>query len=53
LRISGRFSGPSRQDFVNSAAVRDKTLIERAAERFGSQCVVVAVDARRRKTFGL
>jgi cyclase len=34
---------------VNSAAVRDKTLIERAAERFGSQCVVVAVDARRRK----
>jgi cyclase len=33
---------------VKSAAVRDKTLISRAAERFGSQCVVLAVDARRR-----
>lgn len=33
---------------VNSAAVRDKTLIARAAERFGSQCVVLAVDARAR-----
>ena len=33
---------------VNSAAVKDPTLIARAAERFGSQCVVVAIDARRR-----
>ena len=33
---------------VNSAAVKDPTLISRAAERFGSQCVVVAIDARRR-----
>ena len=33
---------------VNSAAVADKTLIARAAERFGSQCVVLAVDARSR-----
>ena len=32
---------------VNSAAVKDKTLITRAAERFGSQCVVVAIDAKR------
>ncbi|MFT8888939.1 MAG: imidazole glycerol phosphate synthase subunit HisF [Ethanoligenens sp.] len=32
---------------VNSAAVRDKELISRAADRFGNQCVVVAVDARR------
>ena len=32
---------------VNSAAVKDPTLISRAAERFGSQCVVVAIDARR------
>lgn len=31
---------------VNSAAVEDKTLISRAAEKFGSQCVVVAIDAR-------
>lgn len=37
---------------VNSAAVRDKTLIARAAERFGNQCVVVAIDARRRPDGG-
>lgn len=33
---------------VNSAAVKDPTLISRAAERFGSQCVVLAIDARLR-----
>ena len=33
---------------VNSAAVQDPTLIARAAARFGSQCVVLAVDARSR-----
>ena len=33
---------------VNSAAVAGPTLISRAAERFGSQCVVLAVDARAR-----
>lgn len=33
---------------VNSAAVQDPTLISRAAERFGSQCVVLAIDARKR-----
>lgn len=32
---------------VNSAAIRDKTLISRAADRFGSQCVVVAIDAKK------
>lgn len=32
---------------VNSAAVREPQLIARAAERFGNQCVVVAIDARR------
>ena len=34
---------------VNSAAVRDKTLLSRAADKFGSQCVVLAIDARRRE----
>ncbi|MCL4426484.1 MAG: imidazole glycerol phosphate synthase subunit HisF [Firmicutes bacterium] len=33
---------------INSAAVRDPDLIRRAADRFGSQCIVVAIDARRR-----
>ncbi|MDR7476539.1 MAG: HisA/HisF-related TIM barrel protein, partial [Armatimonadota bacterium] len=33
---------------VNTAAVQDPDLIGRLAERFGRQCVVVAIDARRR-----
>lgn len=33
---------------INSAAVRDPDLINRAADRFGNQCIVVAIDARRR-----
>lgn len=33
---------------INSAAVRDPVLITSGAERFGSQCIVVAIDARRR-----
>lgn len=33
---------------VNSAAIMNPTLISEAAEKFGSQCVVVAIDARRR-----
>lgn len=32
---------------MNSAAVRDPTLITRGAERFGSQCIVSSVDAAR------
>jgi cyclase len=33
---------------INTAAVNDPALLTRAAERFGSQCVVVGVDARGR-----
>lgn len=33
---------------VNSAAINDPELISRAADKFGSQCVVLAIDARRR-----
>lgn len=32
---------------LNTAAIADPSLIERAALRFGSQCVVLSVDARR------
>ena len=32
---------------MNTAAVEDPELVRRCAERFGSQCIVVAVDARR------
>ncbi|MBD0264266.1 MAG: imidazole glycerol phosphate synthase subunit HisF [Hassallia sp. WJT32-NPBG1] len=34
---------------INSAAVRDPDLINRASDRFGNQCIVVAIDARSRK----
>ena len=34
---------------LNSAAVRDPDLVERAAMRFGDQCIVVAIDAKRRE----
>ncbi|MDP2790210.1 MAG: imidazole glycerol phosphate synthase subunit HisF [Rectinemataceae bacterium] len=33
---------------VNSAAVRDPGLVSKLAERFGVQCVIVAIDARRK-----
>ena len=33
---------------LNSAAVRDPGTLTRAASRFGSQCVVASIDARRR-----
>lgn len=33
---------------VNSAAVRNPSLIDAAARRFGSQCVVCAIDAKKR-----
>ncbi|WP_333834342.1 imidazole glycerol phosphate synthase subunit HisF [Rubrimonas sp.] len=32
---------------VNTAAVRDPDFVRRAAEKFGSQCVVVAIDAKQ------
>ncbi len=31
---------------LNSAAVADPTVVARAADRFGSQCIVVAIDAK-------
>ena len=34
---------------VNSAAIMSPALISEAADKFGSQCVVVAIDAKRRE----
>jgi imidazole glycerol-phosphate synthase subunit HisF len=34
---------------LNSAAVRDPDLIDRASDAFGNQCIVVAIDAKRRR----
>lgn len=33
---------------INSSAINNPNLISEAADKFGSQCVVVAIDARRR-----
>jgi cyclase len=32
---------------INTAAIRDPELVRRASERFGAQCIVVAIDAKR------
>lgn len=34
---------------LNSAAVRDPTILQRASAEFGRQCIVLAIDARRRE----
>jgi cyclase len=37
---------------INTAAVKDRSLVQRAAEKFGAQCIVVAIDAKRVGTYG-
>lgn len=34
---------------INSSAINNPSLISEAADKFGSQCVVVAIDARKRE----
>src|SRR5277367_1524721 len=38
---------------INSAAVADREIVRRAAEKFGAQCVVVAIDAKRVSAAGV
>src|SRR4030067_3325567 len=33
---------------INTAAVKEPSFVERASKRFGCQCIVIALDARRR-----
>lgn len=35
---------------INSAAVKDPAFVQKAAKRFGSQCIVVAIDAKQTKS---
>ena len=37
---------------INTAAIADPDFVRRASDRFGSQCIVVAIDARRRNNGG-
>ncbi len=34
---------------VNTAAVKDPSFVERASKRFGSQCIVIDIDAKRKE----
>ncbi len=34
---------------INTAAVKDPSFVKRASMRFGSQCIVIAIDAKRRE----
>ncbi|MHC1624953.1 MAG: imidazole glycerol phosphate synthase subunit HisF [Methermicoccaceae archaeon] len=36
---------------INTAAVKNPTLVEKSAEMFGSQCTVIAIDCRSREDF--
>ncbi len=33
---------------INTAAVKNPALVEKASKRFGSQCIVIAIDAKKR-----
>jgi cyclase len=37
---------------INTAAVKEPTFVRAAAEKFGSQCIVVAIDAKRTEAGG-
>jgi len=37
---------------INTAAVKDANLVKKATERFGTQCIVVAIDGKRVKITG-
>lgn len=37
---------------INTAAVRDPSLVRRSSEKYGAQCIVVAIDARRTEDGG-
>jgi imidazoleglycerol phosphate synthase cyclase subunit len=45
--IAERLHAGADKVTLNTAALQDPSLIERAARRFGSQCIVVSIDALR------
>ncbi len=47
--IRGLLKAGADKVSINTAAVKDPNFVKDAAKRFGSQCIVVAVDAKRRK----
>ena len=47
--IKGLLRAGADKVSINSAAVRNPDFVNEASDRFGKQCIVVAIDARRRK----
>jgi cyclase len=47
--VRGLLQGGADRASLNTAAVENPRVISESAERFGSQCVVVAIDARSRE----
>lgn len=45
--ISGLLSAGADKVAINSAAYEDKEFIKHAAQKFGSQCIVVSIDAKK------
>ncbi len=45
--IRGLLQAGADKVSLNTAAVQDPELVRRSAERFGSQCIVLAIDAKR------
>ena len=38
---------------INSAAIKNPNLIEECSSKFGNQCIVVAIDAKKKKITGM
>ena len=37
---------------INTAAVQNPSVVEESSKKFGSQCIVVAIDAKKKETHG-
>ncbi len=46
--IRGLLKAGADKVSINTAAVRDPRLVGKASKRFGSQCIVIAIDAKRK-----
>lgn len=47
--ISERLAAGADKVVINTAAIDDPSFLSRAAQRFGSQCIVVSIDALRKE----
>ena len=49
-RYTKTFVGGADKVSINTAAIKNPDLIKESANKFGSQCIVVAIDAKKTKT---